>query len=183
MNLVTHLRLKFHYSFLQKALKEQHVQRFSKPYDRISKIGLFFDATDLDERERVLKYAQRLKKSGKKVSLLGFFDSKLENPNYTFPFFNRKNLDWALRPKKDEVDQFLKTEFDLVLFALPRSTYIAEYLGALSKARMRVGPVTDNTYAFDLMIDGGATMQLDDFFIQAESVLKLNNKQHERAKV
>lgn len=183
MDWLNRWRLKMHYSLLQKAMKGQRAMRFSKPFERIESIGIFFDATELNRREAVLKYAKRLKKEGKKVKLMGYFDSKLDNPNYTFDFFNRKNLDWAFRPKKTELDRFLSTEFDLLLFALPTSYHIAEYIGALSKARFRVGPVTEHTYAYDLMIDLGPEMSLNEFFQQAENVLKLNKEQHEQAKV
>jgi hypothetical protein len=168
---------------LRKAMQDQQVSRYSKPFDEMSRIGIFFDATELSPREAVLEYAADLKKQGKKIRLLGFFDSKLENPNYTFPHFNRKNLDWAFRPKKKEVDQFLEKDFDLLLIAFPQSTFVSEYIGALTQAHLRVGPVTEHTYAYDLMIDGGPEMDLTDFFRQAETVLKLNNRQHEKERV
>jgi hypothetical protein len=174
-------KIKLHRYFLRQALASASENRFSLPYGSIRRIGIFFDASDLDERESVLRKAKQWKSDGKQVQLLGYFDPPVENPNYTFPHFNRKDLDWALRPKKKLVLEFIDQPFDLLLLAFPQSHFLAEYIGALSKAHMRLGPASEHTQSYDIMIDSGSTHSVSQFLEQAEQLLKKTIKTHEAA--
>jgi len=172
-------KLRWHRYFLRKALRGRPENRYSLPYQQIFSVGIFFEATGLDERESVLAYAERLKKDGKQVALLGYFDNQIENPNYTFPHFNKKDLDWSLRPQKKEVAAFIQQPLDLLILAFPHSHYLAEYIGALSPAHMRLGPISDQMNSYDIMIDSGSEKAVGAFLEQADQLLKKRIKTHE----
>lgn len=146
-------------------------------------IGILFDATELPAREVVLEYAEQLRKLGKRVSLLGYFDDAADSENYAFKFFNRKQMDWALRPNTEDVRDFIAQEFDLLLNIDPVSKVHTEYIAALSKAKLRVGPSTSHTYCYDLMIDIPAGAGPRRFIEQMEFLLGKTNVQHEPARV
>ena len=58
---------------------------------------------------------EKMKRQNKKVKLLGFFNEKLKSSDFPFQHFDKKQLDWALRPKSEEVDGFCKEPFDLLI--------------------------------------------------------------------
>ncbi len=117
----------------------------------------------------------------KKVTLLGFFNSKIEDENYTFKHINLKNIDWALRPTGAEVNDFMKQAFDVFINADPATKIHSEYIAALSNAHLKVGPCTENTYCYDVMIDFGKSMHLKKFLQQVDVLMEKTNTKHEAA--
>jgi hypothetical protein len=144
-------------------------------------IGILFDASQTDDRETILRFAERLRKQGKRVSLLGFFDDVVEADHFPFKSFNYKQIDWALRPNAETVKEFTAQEFDLLLHLEPVAKTYSEYIAALSNAKLRVGPSTEHTYCYDLMIDQPAKAGLSRFIQQVEFLLGKTNVLHEPA--
>lgn len=181
MSFIQKWRLYFHQQYLQKELNAQKTERKRVNFNSAKSIGLLFEATNTDIREACIAYAGTLKERRKRVSLLGYFDSNQHNPNFVFKHFNRKHLDWALRPKNEEVQEFMKQPFDLLINLDPVSKQYAEYISALSKAHLRIGPSTPNTYSYDLMIDISGSKDLQQFIQQMEFLLQKTNTNNEAA--
>ncbi len=146
-------------------------------------VGILFDATELLRRDIVLEYAEKLRKQNKRIKLLGFFDDATDSENYPFDFYNRKQVDWAFRPKGEQVQSFIKQDFDLLMNIDSQSLIHTEYIAALSNAKLRVGPCTEHTYCYDLMIDLSPRAGLKQFIEQAETLLGKTNIKHEAAPV
>jgi Family of unknown function (DUF6913) len=152
-------------------------------YDSAQTIGVLFDATELGHREVVIQFSKELKAKNKKVKLLGFFNNKQEVSNFPFRAFNKNDIDWLLRPKGEVVEKFINTTFDLLIGIYEGNNLPLEYIAALSKAHLRVGPYTDNTYCYDLMIDTDKR-DLKNYIKQVEFYLKkMNSNKHETATV
>lgn len=181
MSAISDARLFFHNYSLKKQLKAKKSPRLRKRVNLSSAktVGILFDATELDDRNTVLKYAKRLKELKKKVSLLGFFNNKIDAENYTFKHINLKNIDWALRPTGEDVKAFMKDSFDVFINADPKTQIHSEYIAALSEAHLKVGPCTENTYCYDLMIDLGKSMDLNKFLQQVDFLMEKTNTRHE----
>jgi hypothetical protein len=169
---------------LQQQGRQNRAERKFAGLEKVQSVGILFDATELNRREEVFKYAQQLENKGKRVKLLGFFDSKLEDPNFTFRYFNRKNLDWAGRPWGENVQEFVSQPFDMLLHLDTVSKAVLEYLSASSRAYFRVGPVTENTFCYELMMDTSGSSNLHTFIQQMEAILaKMNARQHEPTQI
>ena len=169
--------------FLQKMLKKIELRRQPVTYNSAQTIGILFDATELDDREQVIEFSKSLQAKDKKVKLLGFFNSKQLVDNFPFSGFNKSDVDWLMRPKGEAVKNFMDTTFDMLIGIYKGSNLPLEYIAALSKAHLRVGPYTDNTYCYDLMIDAGKN-NLENFIEQMEFYLKrLNSNKHETAAI
>jgi 3-deoxy-D-arabino-heptulosonate 7-phosphate (DAHP) synthase len=183
MGLLRRIRQYFFDRFLKKKLqnKKTLTPRKLVNLESAKTIGLLFDATDVDHREAVLRYAKTLKKKGKKVELLGFFNNNQEGESFTFAYFNKRKIDWALRPSGKEVEAFIKEPYDLLITVDVVSKQFAEYIAALSNAHLRVGPYTPNTYCYDLMIDAGPNATLKLYTQQIESLLQRTNTKNEAA--
>ncbi|MCU0348591.1 MAG: hypothetical protein MUC59_16760 [Saprospiraceae bacterium] len=183
MQLVEQIRARFHHSFLEKEMPKHQLKRASMYLDNASSIGILFDGTEPAERETVLDYAEQLKKQGKKVKLLAFFNNKLKGESFAFPAFNRLQTDWALRPNSREALEFVEQPFDLLLNITKNTVLPLDYLAAHSKARFRVGPFTEKTFCYDLMIDLSGKSDLKAFLQQVVFYLKKMRPTHEAAAV
>lgn len=152
--------------------------------DNAQTIGILFDATELSARDIIIQYAEQLRKRGKRsIKLLGYFDDPTDSENYPFDYYNRKQVDWAFRPKGEQVQAFIKQPFDLLMNINSQSLIHTEYIAALSNAKLRVGPCTEHTYCYDLMIDLSPKAGLKQFIEQAETLLGKTNIKHEAAPV
>jgi len=183
MQFLEQIRLRFHRSFLKKEMSAQKPQRGSMYLDNATSIGILFDGTEPAEREIVLDYAEQLKKAGKKVKLLAFFDNKLKGESFAFPAFNRQQVDWALRPNSREALEFIDQPFDLLLNLTKNTIIPLDYLAARSKARFRVGPFTDQTFCYDLMIEGAGKPDLKTYLQQVIFYMKKMRPNHESTAV
>jgi len=177
MGFIHDLKVKYHNYKFTKATKNLRVKRSSVDFDRAETVGLLFDATELNNREIVLKFAKSLEKKGKKVRLLGFVNIKEETDNLAFPNFNQKELDLALLPEKSaDAQDFMKRDFDVLINISLDETAPLEYIAALSNAKFRVGPFTERTVCYELMIDVTKKKSLDAFIHQAQFFLEKMNK-------
>lgn len=163
MEILTNLRTRLHQQLLKKELPNFQMKRSSVFLDNAASIGLLFDATELEERLTVIGFAEKLKSLGKNVNLLGFFNTKLKTNDFPFHFFDKKQLDWALRPNKAVLANFVDQPFDLLINLSNRNVAPLNYIAAHSKARFRVGPYTQNTICYDLMIEHDKNKGLEAF--------------------
>lgn len=185
MSFIQNTKLFFHHYFLKKQLKQfrRPNQNRSLSFEDARFIGVLFNATDLDNQKIALKYAEKLKKSQKKVKLLGYFDNELDDDNFIFDHFNRKQLDWALRPKSDAVTKFIKQPFDYLINIDPESTLYSEYITAFSHAHLKIGPYTEQSACYDLMIDAKSKTNTWEFIKHIEFLLEKTNTKHAAAQV
>ena len=177
MSFIHDLKVKYHNYKFSKAIKSLRAKRASVDFDRAETVGLLFDATELNNREIVLKFAKTLEKKGKKVRLLGFVNIKEETDNLAFPNFNLKSLNLALLPDKSiDAQEFMEKDFDVLINLSLDETVPLEYIAALSNAKFRVGPFTERTVCYELMIDVTKSKGLDAFIHQAQFFLEKMNK-------
>ncbi len=168
----------FYQRYLKKKLsRKKSAKKVKKPvnFDTANKIGILFDATDLKTRKTILDYVESLKDQKKRVKLLGYFDNRLKDNNFTFKHFNKDNIDWAMRPKGEHVENFLDQDFDLFINLSPVSSTPAEFISAVTNAELKVGPYTENTFCYDLMIEPRKDVKMEDFIKEVEILLKKTN--------
>ena len=178
MGFLNDIRAKVHGYFLEKELQNHKESHYSMDLDSAKSVGLLLDATDLAQREVVLKFAESLKKQGKEVKLFAFFGGDAKVANFAFPNFTKKDLDWALRPKSELVKKFMHHPFDILINLTPHGSLPLEYIAAFSKAKFRVGPFTDKMYCYELMIDTVAKKDLESFIQQVTFFINKMNTTH-----
>ncbi|HMQ46870.1 MAG TPA: hypothetical protein PKA00_05210 [Saprospiraceae bacterium] len=177
MSWIQRIRLLIHQNSLKSAIarNQQLKHKSSISLKAANTVGILFDATELKDRDIVLAFAKKIKQEGKNVKLLAYLDDFAESDSYPFRIYSKKNLDWFFRPKGDEINAFTQEPFDLLLYFHPLPNPHAEYIMTLSKATFKVGPVSKNTHAYDLMIDAGSKPELSQFIKQAELLLEKMN--------
>ena len=183
MSFLKNLRLKFHFKALHKQLdkRQPSKERGAVTWKGAKTIGILFDANEPGHRKRILKYADTLRKKGKQVQLLGYLSQQQEEEEFPFRTFSPKDQDWRYCFKGGEVAKFMDRSFDLLFFLELKTTLWSEYVTALSKAQLRVGPPTSHTYAYDLMIEVPDSAGLAGFITQMENLLGKTNTPYEAA--
>lgn len=176
MSFLQNLQIKLHHRQFSKALQGIKHKRVSVDFKHAQTIGLLFDATELVDRELVLKFAEDLEKSGKKVHLLGFFKQKSGTENSSFASFNLKSLDFKWLPTKSkDVQDFMQRELDILINLSLVETEPLEYISAFSKAKFRVGPSTQRTECYEMMIDLENKTNIKSFIKQVVLFLETMN--------
>lgn len=134
-------------------------------------IAFLFNAEDPDVISGIEKYVESLRKKGKETFILGLNAASKDLLDTSFPCLNKKNIDWVGRPIGTLVDEWLIRPVDVVIHVSAQRNAILEYLTALTPAGLRVGPATDNTHCYDLMLDVPADTTPQTFFKQMENLL------------
>ena len=177
------MRKKWHQRVLNRYLQQPQIRHHSINFNTARKIGILFEGTELAQREPVIAFSEKLKALQKSVKLLAYIDNRLDAEGFVFKSFNRKELDWLLRPRSEEALEFMNTSFDILINFSLKEHLPLEYLAACSKAHFRVGPFTAHTYCYELMIDLPAGKGLPAFIEQVEIYLNKMQSTHEAAAV
>jgi len=169
---------------LAKALTQvSRVNHESVDFDKAKSIGVLFDASRIESREIVTKYVDLLKRSGKTIKVLGYLNEKEQQPNLAFKHFSNKEISFSYQPKDEVVRSFMNEPFDILLNLYLKPTFTLEYITALSKATFRVGPLSENTDCYDLMVQTDQQKDLRHFIQQVEFFLKKMNLKHEASAI
>ncbi len=170
--------------FLQKMMRKLDVRRTPTSFALAKSVGILFDATEPADRDIVEDYSHQIKRKGKKVQLLGFFNNKQDPGAFSFKAFNRSGTDWLERPNTDDTKAFTNQAFDILISVYRKPILPLEYIAALSHAQLRVGPYTDNTYCYDLMIDTSKSANLSKYLKEVDFFLnRMNRNEHETTHV
>ncbi len=166
--LIKHAQRHFFYRALTQRYNEvrANVNANKTTPNEAKTVALIFDATKAENRITVEDFANTLKKLGKKVTMFGFFNDKIQPMSLTFGVFNNKNVSWKGIPFGDEVEHFLAGSFDLLYdFSLGECLPL-EWISALANAKFKIGPAIHNWIHYDLIV-GGKFQNLNHFIEQA----------------
>jgi len=150
-------------------------RRLLKPgpdsFQKARSVAFLFDATDADVAREVATYAEKLRRKGKEILLLGFQSTDpVENP-HPFPCFHSRDADWVGRPRGLSVQEWLARPVDFLIHVATRPLEPLEYLAGLTPAALRVGPATGLTDCYDLMLDLPPAATTQTFFREMEHLL------------
>lgn len=154
-----------------------HVLR--EPYNLISaaKVGILCQSPDAIDQQTLLNYVSRLEKQGKQVHLLAFIPDTKTPEEFPFPALNWKDCSWKGIPESDISHRFITQELDVLLTLCDQPHPVLQYLSALSKAHLRIGPQVGHHMAYDLIIDVPTPLALPHFINQIEKYLTVINPQ------
>lgn len=152
--MLTNIRQYFFLRNLRRLLAAPQRIRRAHTLETARTIGLLFDATADKVRSEVLDYARILEKKGKKVQLLGYFDTpQPPTPAPDFAFFFKKEMTWVGQPKSEKATQFVKEKFDLLLALNPQNLPALTWLAAQSLASMKIGFASEQPHDLDVQLE------------------------------
>ncbi len=137
----------------------------------IQKIGLLFDATEIDEKNEVLAFAKILENAGTKVNRLGYLDHSADTGGIQFWHFNNSNRTFYFIPSNYDVDRFMDLEFDMLINADLSQSLSLHYIAILSKAYIKVGPHSIFDEYYHLILDTRDTLDIKQYLRELISIL------------
>jgi hypothetical protein len=166
---------------LTKQISQSIVKR--RAHSDTKTIGIIFDASLPENREIIAMQAENLRGKGKKVRILGFFNDKMPHEGTPYPYFNLKDLDWRLIPKKEAavIADFAKQPFDLLYTYVIGENKIIDFITATSQANFKAGRFTELHAEAHLSIDTQSNTDLKFLIRQIDFYLAKVNKKYEVA--
>lgn len=149
-------------------------------------IAILFEATNAEDFELVKRYVGYLREMRKKVKVLGYFSRK-EIPKLTYSkleydFFDKKQLNWHMKPSGAVVNNFIEEEYDILIDLNIHEHLPLKYIAALSRSRFKVGKTQESsTEVYDLSIDHAQDKSLKYFLRQVDTYLLMINKREDSA--
>lgn len=171
MNFFNEWKRRRHQQSLIEKVRRLNVMRDPVSFEEAQTVGVLFDATKAQDRNVVREYVRQLEEQGKKAIVFAFLDEKMPDNNLPYKHFSRKDLDWLKRPKDDAIQGFTRQPFDFLINLYTVEKPELSYVSALSQAHLRIGPYTDHTHSYDLMIETSGEKDLRFFIRQIEYFL------------
>jgi hypothetical protein len=120
-------------------------------------IGIIYNATEFVSFEIIRSLVKELTRDSRKVTVLGYVDSKKLIDHYLyrkgFDFFSKNELNWYFKPVSSVVDSFTSEPFDLLINLSLEDYYPIRYITALSPALLKAGRYSPDEQYLDFMID------------------------------
>ncbi|MBR8537831.1 hypothetical protein KDU71_19825 [Carboxylicivirga sediminis] len=141
--------------------------------------GILYDATNEANHQLVKELIKELKEENISSQALGFIDKKKRDDNYigdsTYSFACRKDFSFFYAIKKEAIQSFIDTPFNLLIILVNEQPFAIDYLGQLSKAEFKVGKAGLDNDLYDLMIELAPTASMYELKKQITFYLKLLN--------
>lgn len=161
--------------FLKKYLAENKSNRQKQivPLSRAKNIAMLCEITHEDSYKDIFRLFTQLQEHGHNVKLIGYIDEK-EVPFYCLPqlaadYFCQKNLNWYGKPNMEQIQDFVKEEYDMLIDFNYRYHPAVMSLLSMSRAKFIVGRVSDCQPVYDLFI-GAADKDSNVKFLENVSV-------------
>lgn len=150
------------------------------------KVGIVYLATDEQAHVHVRNYVKKIKEELgiHRIMVIGYFDDKVL-PHYlhaklNFDAFTQKDVNWYRIPHGNTVQNFLAEEHD-VLIDLSLEDYLPiQYITAKSRARFKVGRLSESNQRFlDMLIDTAGAQSLPQLISNVDRYLLMINARTE----
>ena len=143
----------FIYSYLLRSKRPVDVERTPLSLEKAKTIGILFDATDSENNDKVVAFAQDLKKQNKEIQLLGYVNKRDPYQKYPFPFLSMKETTWYGKPGGGTAGYFMRSSFDLLINFCTATCLPLDYISAISPSKFRVGfNATADISDYDLIL-------------------------------
>jgi hypothetical protein len=146
------------------------------------KVGMLYLVTDEQAHAHVKNYVKKIKEELgiTRLMALGFCDEK-ELPHYLHAKLNfdalcQKDLNWYRIPHGNVVQNFIAEEYDILIDLTLRDHLPLQYIVAKSRARFKVGRLSDaNAHFLDMMIDTAGANSLPQLISNIDRYLMMIN--------
>ena len=171
--------------FLREKLDKTHKNRKITNLKEARKIGILYNLDDVPDYEIIAEFVAQLQHDHKEVKALGFVRNKILIsrflPKLSFDFFSVRDLTWFYKPVHSKVKDFIEKEFDILLDLSLKDTLPFKFISALSLAHCRVGRFSEsNRDCYDIMLDIGKDMSLNDYILQIVHYLSVINEEERK---
>lgn len=161
-------------SELARAIRERRVRATSREFDALRTVGILYDEHPDTDADAIRRFAQQLRREGKRVKLLHFSENTPAEPNGDETIFTKRDLNWRGGIAGREVLDFVAQEFDLLLDLSRGPQNALRYAVAGSQAAFRVGigvegPATEH---YEMILDPTGSPNTRELLQQIAGFLK-----------
>lgn len=137
---------------------------------------LLFPADRSEDRKVAEKWKEATRNGQRQVHLVGYFSKDVGTANYDFPAITIKANNWYGVPQGEVVERYLKEHCDLLIRIGPSTHKIMDYLAAIKKSDLKVGPFhAESSPFYQLQFDGRANTDLKDQLAAIETIFSFTN--------
>ncbi len=181
MKIIKDIRERYAKSFLLKHVEEINRPQIQINLDNARSVALLYYLPDEATYKIMETILSRLGEMKLKVRVVSYTDLKIK-PHYFIPKITQdiitvKDLNLRYQPQNAFVNEFINTEYDILIDLSLKEHLPLLYCAALSKAALKVGRFQeDHQLFYDLMIHCGTDETIDSFAGQVVHYLsKINN--------
>ena len=149
-------------------------------FDSARKIGILYDCSQEKHYREVVRLVKDLEQQGKTVHALGVVRQK-KMPDYTLAqlnlsFCHRSDFSWRLSLKSPQLQNFIRSGFDLLIDLSPEDLILMKFVMGLSDATYKAGPYhQEYVEVYDLMISEKNEASLKELIEHMLHYLKIIN--------
>lgn len=165
------------------------VVRNKKPINitNAATIGIIYHLTSEEEYNRVSQFTKKLQEQGKKVQVIGLYNSNripvYYIPKLSYDLILSKDIDLFYRPQGKFVTEFIKSDFDMLIDLSSPENFTLYYIAVLSRANFKLGrKIDDKSMPYDIMIDTGPEVkcqELIDQIVHYTNNMNFDNQKNE----
>jgi len=181
LKLIKNIREKFAKSFLVTQVTEMNRKQKQINLDSARTVALLYYLSDEAMYKTMESILSRLNDLNLKVRVVAYTDQKFY-PHYFIPKISQdiitgKEVNWRYQPQKPFFEEFINTEYDILIDLSLDDHLPLLYCAALSKSGLKVGRFQEDHQEFyDLMIHAGPDETVDSFATQVIHYLsRINN--------
>ncbi len=137
--------------FLERKFIDLKHQEVSKN-EKVTTVGIIFDSELSIDISNFYVLTDAMKVLQNDVFLLGYVEKIKKDSVYTFPIFSKKAIGWKAKIKDQQVLNFCKNEYDVLLNFFNEDKLPLLVASALTKTNFRVGFETADDRINDLII-------------------------------
>lgn len=174
------IRLKIGYNLLKRDVSSIHLERRMANFSEAKKIGIMYSLPDAETYTVISEFVTQLQQNHKEVKALGYLKNKqlAERflPKLAFDFFSTKDVGLFYIPRNVKVNDFIETNFDLLIDLSQTDELPLKYISGLSHAYCRVGRFSEKYKScYDLMFQISPETTLEEYMQQIIHYLTLIN--------
>jgi len=167
VNFITNIKQKIGYYILRKNIKNSKRKKAFFNFDSAKTVGIIFDASHQDSYLIAKSFMANLDKKNIKVEAVGYVKTK-EAISY-FPhhegifFFSIKEANWYFKPSYQEIIEYSKKSFDILIDLSMSDLLQIKFIIGLSNARLKIGRGAENQEFYDIIINVDQNKSLKEF--------------------
>ena len=141
---------KLNQKFINKLIDSRRVASSSK---KVESVGIVLNLSEFDDFESFRVFFDELKLNPNKIKIVAFTDDfKLVGLSNEL-LFSRKQIGWKGKIKNNELESFLKTDFDALISYYKQDNTELNLVTAYSNANFKIGISTEDERLNDLILD------------------------------
>ncbi|MFC2101376.1 DUF6913 domain-containing protein [Bacteroidota bacterium] len=181
--MINSFRNNFGNYLLRKQLRTVYRNRSMVNLAHAKRIGILYSLISPSDYKDVESFVMLLQKEHKEVKALGYVqDKEMVSqflPKLSYDFFSQQELNWYHKPMNTRVNDFISTEYDLLIDLTREDDLPLKFIAGLSRARCKVGKFSEkNNSYYDLMIKADPSISVSEFIKQIQHYLTII-QQHE----